>query len=89
VDFEWDARKAAANEREHRVTFEEAIEVFADDHSSTVADPDHSIDESRFLIFGTTRVGRALVVAFTERDAKIRLIGARTMTRRERQAYER
>jgi uncharacterized DUF497 family protein len=89
VNFEWDLRKAAANQRKHRVTFEESIEVFADVQSSTIPDPDHSIGESRFLIFGTTREGRALVVAFTERDAKIRLISARPMTRLERQAYER
>jgi hypothetical protein len=38
VDFEWDLRKAAVNERKHRVTFEEAIDVFADDKSSTVAE---------------------------------------------------
>ena len=47
VDFEWNLRKAAENEREHRVTFQEATEVFADDYSSTVSDPDHSIGESR------------------------------------------
>jgi hypothetical protein len=88
VDFEWDSKKAAANERKHRVTFEEATEVFADDCSSTAPDPDHSVGESRFVIFGMTRAGRALVVAFTDRSAKIRLISARPMTRRERLAYE-
>ena len=88
MDFEWDPTKAAANEQKHEVTFEEAAEVFADDHSSTVPDPDHSIDEDRYVIFGKTRSGRFLVVAFTERDAKIRIINARPMTLRERRAYE-
>jgi uncharacterized DUF497 family protein len=88
MDFEWDPTKAAANEQKHEVTFEEAAEVFADDHSSTVPDPDHSIDEDRYVIFGKTRSDRFLVVAFTERDAKIRIINARPMTPRERRAYE-
>jgi uncharacterized DUF497 family protein len=46
------------------------------------------VGESRFVIFGTTRAGRALVVAFAERGGKIRIISARPMTRRERLAYE-
>ena len=88
MDFEWHQQKAAANERKHDVTFEEAAEVFADEHSSTVPDPDHSLDEERFVIFGRSRLGRFLVVAFTERGGKIRLINARLMTRAERRAYE-
>ena len=88
MDYEWDRRKAAANQRKHGVTFDEACQVFADDHSSTVPDPDHSLAEQRYVIFGRTHAGRALVVAFTERGAKIRIINARPMTRRERQAYE-
>jgi uncharacterized DUF497 family protein len=88
MDFEWNRSKARANERKHSVSFEEATEVFADEYSSTVADPDHSIDEERFVIFGETASERFLVVAFTERNGRIRLISARQMTRRERRAYE-
>lgn len=88
MDFEWDYNKAAANNRRHGVTFEEAVEVFADDYSSTVPDPDHSIHEKRFIMFGKARSGRHLVVAFTERDGRIRLISARPMAPRERRAYE-
>ncbi len=88
MDFEWDGKKALANEREHDVSFEEAAEVFADELSSTVADPDHSIEEQRFVIFGQTRAGKPLVVALTERNDRIRIISARQMTRRERRAYE-
>jgi hypothetical protein len=40
MDFEWDHEKAVANEGKHGVAFEEAVEVFADDYSSTVRDPD-------------------------------------------------
>jgi uncharacterized protein len=88
MDFEWDEEKAAANEVKHGVTFVEASEVFGDDHSSTVPDPDHSIDEARFLIFGKSTGQRYLVASFTERNGRIRIIGARQMTRSERNAYE-
>lgn len=88
MDFEWDPNKAAANERKHGVTFQEATEVFADDYSSTVADPDHSVEEERSLIFGVTTIGRYLVVSFTDRDDRIRIVNARPMTPSERRAYE-
>jgi hypothetical protein len=88
VDFEWDPRKATANEQRHSVGFEEATEVFADDYSSTVADPDHSAEEERSLIFGVTKTGRYLIVSFTDRGGRIRIINARPMTPSERRAYE-
>ncbi len=88
MDFEWDRSKARGNERKHGISFEEATEVFADEHSSTVPDPDHSIEEERFVIFGKTHRDRFLAVAFTERNDRIRIISARPMTRREHKAYE-
>ena len=56
MDFEWDHKKASANETKNGVSFEEATEVFSDDYSSTVRDPDHSIGEDRYIIFGKTRM---------------------------------
>jgi len=88
VDFEWDHQKAVANAQKHGVTFEEALEVFADDRSSTAPDPDHSVGEARFVIFGKTVAGRLVVVSFTERGDRIRIINARQMTSTERRAYE-
>ena len=86
--FEWDADKARDNEQKHHVSFLEASGVFDDDHSSSVPDPDHSADEDRYLIFGITKQGKYLVVSYTERGDRIRLISAREMTPRERRAYE-
>jgi len=86
--FEWDPEKARENEQKHGVTFPEASEVFDDDHSSSVQDPDHSTDEDRYLIFGISRQSKHLVVSYTERGDRIRLISARQMTSRERRAYE-
>jgi uncharacterized protein len=86
--FEWDPEKARDNEQKHGVAFLEASEVFDDDHSSSVRDPDHSVDEERYLIFGMSKASRHLVVSYTERGERIRLISARQMTARERKAYE-
>ena len=86
--FEWDSEKARENEQSHEVTFAEASEIFEDDHSSSVPDPDHSVDEDRYLIFGVSKGGRYLVVSYTERGDRIRPISARQMTARERRAYE-
>lgn len=88
MEFEWDLVKARENEGKHKISFVEATEVFADGLSSTAPDPDHSLGEERFVIFGRTLGGRYLVVAFTDRGGRLRIISARDMTRRERQAYE-
>jgi len=42
MDFEWDDSKSRNNLQKHGVSFREAIEVFADDFSSCILDPDHS-----------------------------------------------
>ena len=88
MDFEWAPEKARTNETKHEVSFFEACEVFDDDLSSSVRDPDHSLNEDRYLIFGVSKDGRRLVVSYTDRNGRIRLISARPMTPRERRAYE-
>ena len=89
LGFEWDARKASSNLRQHRVSFEEAAAAFADPLSLTIADPDHSVDEDRFVLLGMSYRNRVLVVVHTERGDNIRIIGARRATKREREQYER
>jgi uncharacterized DUF497 family protein len=86
--FEWDADKARKNLKKHGVSFEEASTVFADPWSSTIEDPLHSIEEDRFIILGESIRMRILVVVFTERGEKLRLISARYASRRERKQYE-
>ena len=85
---EWDNRKAGANARKHGVSFEEAVTALEDSLAVTYPDPDHSLDECRFLTFGLSSRGRILVVAHTDRGEAIRLISARPATRSERRAYE-
>jgi uncharacterized protein len=88
LEFEWDARKAAANHAKHGVTFDEAATVFADPLGHLADDPRHSPAEQRVVLLGRSHRGRLLAVMFTERGLVVRLISARRATRHERQAYE-
>ena len=86
--FLWDPRKAASNERKHGIGFQEATTVFDDVLSVTIADPDHSVDEQRFLLVGLSTRRRLLVVAHSESGGSIRIISARRANRQERRTYE-
>jgi uncharacterized DUF497 family protein len=86
--FVWDAAKAAENLAKHGVSFEEASTVFRDPLSQTGRDPDHSLDEERFIVFGLSTKGRLLVVAHVERNDTIRIISARAAIASERTIYE-
>lgn len=86
--FEWDARKAAANLRKHGVSFDEAVTAFGDPLSTLLPDPDHAIGEERHLVLGISSHGRLIVVAFAERPPRTRIISARLATGRERRDYE-
>jgi len=88
IDFEWDPNKAAQNLRKHSVTFEEAATVFRDDLSITVPDPDHSMEEERFITVGLSSQNRLLIVSHAERGDCIRIISARELTPSERRQYE-
>lgn len=88
MQFEWDPAKAAENLAKHGVSFEEAATAFRDTLSATGTDPDHSIGEERFIIFGVSTSGRLLVVAHTEHGDIIRIISARLATPGERNIYE-
>lgn len=89
MEFEWDAVKAQSNVEKHGVSFLEAMTVFGDPLEVTIPDPDHSENEARFLSLGQSDRRRLLVVSYTEREGRIRLISAREAEPRERKAYER
>ena len=88
MTFTWDPQKDALNRRKHGVGFRQAASVLEDPLSITFRDPDHSLDEARFLTFGHGPSGRILVVAHTDRGDAVRLISARRVTRAERRVYE-
>jgi uncharacterized DUF497 family protein len=85
---EWDESKSLLNEKKHRVSFEEAATVFTDPFEISIDDPDHAFEEHRFVSIGESLRRRLLVVSYTERGDRIRIINARTPTKRERRAYE-
>ena len=80
--------KAETNLRKHGLSFREASTAFGDPLSITIADPDHSDDEQRFLLLGETFTGKLIVVAHVDRGETIRLISARVASGRERRVYE-
>ena len=88
MDCDWDDEKAESNLEKHGVSFEEAATVFDDPLYVDFYDPDHSVNEHRYLIMGQSTAGRLLIVAYTERDDVVRLISAREVTSAERKAYE-
>jgi uncharacterized protein len=87
AEFEWDEAKAAANARKHGIDFADAATALSDEMAITI--PDATADgEQRFVTLAVDALGRILVVAYTWRGERIRLISARPATRRERLAYE-
>ena len=86
--FEWDQEKAEGNLKKHGVSFEEAATVWDDLFNVELIDHDHSTEEQRFLMVGESAEGRFLIISFTERGNKVRIISARQLTPRERRVYE-
>ena len=87
--YQWDPKKAAANLNKHKVSFEEATSVFTDPFAMTFDDPDHSLDEKRFITIGTSSKERVLVLAHADRgEDHVRIINARPATPTEAHAYQ-
>ena len=87
--YEWDIKKAAENLRKHDVAFEEAKMVFLDPFAETFDDPDHSDEERRFITLGMSTAQRFLFVAHADSgEDRVRIISARTATRRETHAHQ-
>ncbi len=86
IRFEWDRNKAQGNFEKHRVTFEEATEVFFDPFYQMADATDNN--EQRDFVIGESLSQRLLLVVHVERNARIRIISARPATRAERRLYE-
>ncbi|HLA79443.1 MAG TPA: BrnT family toxin [Vicinamibacteria bacterium] len=87
MDCEWDEAKAVANLRKHGVDFADAALVLYDDLALTVEDAG-AYGEARFVTLGLDPLGRVLVVVYTWREERARIISARTATPAERKRYE-
>ncbi len=88
VGFEWDEGNRYKNEDKHGVLWTEIEEVFFNQPLLLHPDPRHSMEEARCFVLGKTDAGRRLMVVFTVRHGRIRVISARPMSRRERRIYE-
>ena len=89
--FDWDENKNRINLEKHGITFEEASTVFFDDRAILFDDPEHSIDEDRFLLLGMSETAKVCIVChcYRESDTVIRIISARQATRKEERRYVR
>ena len=89
LEFEWDPKKAAANLKRHRVSFEEARTVFLDEQAKLIDDPDHSSDEDRFVLLGISGLLRVLLVCHCYRQQRqtIRINSARKASPGEARQY--
>jgi len=85
--FEWDEVKARSNARKHDVDFADATLVLFDERA--LSGPDPSADgETRWIAIGADPNGRILLVVYTWRGDRIRIISARKASRNERRGYE-
>ncbi len=90
IRFDWDPKKAQANLRKHKVSFEDAKSVFSDERALLIDDPDHSEDEERFVLLGLSQSLRLLVVVHCYRTEGrvIRIISARKADADEQSIYQ-
>lgn len=89
--FEWDSGNSTKSWLKHKISIEEAEEVFYDAKRLLLEDIRHSKLEKRFIIYGKTKEEKRLFIVFTLRARdieKIRIISARVMKRKERDMYE-
>ena len=77
---------ARTNVRKHRIHFADGVSALEDERALTVRDS--FTDEERWVTLGVDALGRLLVVVYTWRGERIRLISARTATPREHGQYE-
>jgi len=89
LEFEWDKKKDNINAKKHGVSFDEARTVFFDEQAIQFYDPEHSDEEDRFILLGTSFKLKTLVVChcFREDETKIRIISARKADTEEEQVY--
>lgn len=86
VKFEWDVKKAYSNLKKHGIDFADAVSVLEDERGLTIPDI-HPIEE-RFVTIGMDFFGRILVVLYTWRGNRIRIISARKATMKEIHEYK-
>jgi len=89
MTFIWDEKKNQINIKEHKISFQEAETVFYDPNAKIIYDPDHSIEEDRFIIMGLGKLMKLLIVChcYKESEDVIRIISSRKATKKEKKEY--
>lgn len=87
--FDWDEANTVKIWERHRVTAEEAEDIFFHQPFVVRSDVRHSKTEKRYYALGQTGAGRRLFLVFSIRRKLIRVISARDMNRNETETYER
>lgn len=87
--YDWDEGNRRKSEDRHRVSQQEAEQVFLDPRLLILTDDKHSGEEERYHAYGQSSAGRLLLVSFTLRGngSLIRVISARDMSRKEKDRY--
>ena len=88
TEFDWDEANTEKNWIKHKVKKSECEQIFFDPKNIGLSDPKHSQIEKRFLMLGSTKVGRKLIISFTFRGDKVRVISARDQNKKEKSIYE-
>ena len=84
--IEFDPDKAASNLRKHKVSFAHAEQALRDTLAFTIDDPDAD-GELRLITLGMDSLGRLLIVVYTPRAERVRIISARKASRGESEHY--
>lgn len=88
TEFDWDKANIDKNLVKHKVDFREAEEIFFNKPRRLYLDKLHSQIEVRYTALGITNKKRKLIISYTIRKNKIRIISARDQSRKERRLYE-
>lgn len=89
IRFDWDLWNVQKNEAKHGVSALEAESAFSDPGYRLFADAKHpSATERRYILYGRSSENRVLMVGFTLRGSRVRVITARPASRKERRVYD-
>jgi len=86
--FDWDIWNQLKNITKHQVENKECEDVFFNQPKMVDVDEKHSATEKRYKIAGMTDQGRWLLVVFTIRKEKIRIISARDQSKKEKLEFK-
>ena len=89
LKFDWDLWNIQKNENKHGVSALEAESCFYDPNLKIYEDKKHSTArEKRYILYSKSMENHILMIGFTTRRNKIRIITARPTSKKERNVYE-